>query len=1372
MRGQGFRLVEGSTNRLTITLSGTREAAERTFDVKIGEYRLGDRTFYANDRDPALPTTLAPSVQAAIGLTNLAEPKPAAGLGDIMLALENVTDAEIEAQFAACCGDLVGMIPYTQQELQFAQQLTLRGEEFIQVELNEITVQTTLEAIRRRTGTASVPSLAVPSLSPKGAGQKIGLVAFSGFELSDIGNFLGLVGLPQALMSQVSKVDVNGGAPLQPGEPGESDVLLGVEVALTTAPGAQVIVYDGTSTGSAVGFQAILNKMINDGVNVISNSFTYCEDQTPPADPQSVDQVLANAAAAGISAFSASGDHGSACSDGTANTIAVPTDSPNVTAVGATSLIVGPGSQYDGEAWLDESTATPPGAQSGFGLSQIFSRPGYQPNALNPSQRRSIPDVVAPAATAHGLTVCEADAGGCPNGVVYGGTSLSTSIWAAVAAVLNAEVGHPLGFLNPLLYPLAGTNDFHTAASMGSDPAHVGLGSPNVGLLELALSNRSAGPVDPSVSSVTVLSGNPYAPFVGTIPDDGSTTAAVVVQLLDSSGDIIPGKTITLSTNPGSLASVSPASGVTSVINGTTTFSVKDSNPEFVTFTATDTSDGGVPLSQQPSVTFVGPPATSAGIIGGPNSVPADGSSAATIVVTLQDSLSRGVPGKVVSLAQGTGQSVISGPNPSVTNSNGQIGFIATDVHSETVNYTATDVTDGNLAVPGSVSVNFTSGSGCAGGSPAAAPGYAVNSFATGFTASTFFFGNIGFGCSGAFGLAFDPSGNLYVAHAPTGNIYKFPPSGGVAGPGTLITSMPLGPGTMGLAFDKNGNLFAARAATTGDFTTGDVIQVNPTTGAIIREVATGLICPFTLSTDPISGDLFTGDGCTGNGSDSTKIWRISNPGGLSPMTTVYANTAGQDNFGITFAPNGTMYVNTRDFLVARITGTNELQPATVTTVPNATWGDLGLATGGMQPNGDAQFLLINSPSGPPRALETFDLTSNPPSDGVPLASAMGALDTKVIGPDGCLYAAAGLAVYRFTGARGNCVFAQKALPPLISLTPTTISPNPAQGTSENFTATFHNASVPAGTPVSLDILGTNLQARETASDANGKASFAYTGIMAGTDNVVATAIVNNATIFSNPVQVTWVPGKDTTFLTLNLGPTSGVTGQPLKVIASLSDVSQNPFTPLSGQTINFTLGNAFCSAVTDQSGTASCSITPGGSGTETLAASFTGTNSLVASNASTVFTVVTPAAACSGPLISARLLSGNATPPAGSSGSWTFQIAICASHNLTNVSAQGGTDNWTMVSSISPSTGAVSVRKENKNNEVLTWTLGNLSTSTGGTLNVTLSGKVSAHCGAVQDLNGPWSALYTLNGAQMQSPHTNQIAITSTCNYSIVPRL
>ena len=54
-------------------------------------------------------------------------------------------------------------------------------------------------------------------------------------------------------------------------------------------------------------------------------------------------------------------------------------------------------------------------------------------------------------------------------------------------------------------------------------------------------------------------------------------------------------------------------------------------------------------------------------------------------------------PGKLVTISQGSGHSIIKGPSPSVTDSSGQIQFTATDTNNETVTYSAVDVTDGNL---------------------------------------------------------------------------------------------------------------------------------------------------------------------------------------------------------------------------------------------------------------------------------------------------------------------------------------------------------------------------------------------------------------------------------------------------------------------------------------------------------------------------------------------------------------------------------------------------------------------------------------------------------------------------------------------------
>ena len=82
-----------------------------------------------------------------------------------------------------------------------------------------------------------------------------------------------------------------------------------------------------------------------------------------------------------------------------------------------------------------------------------------------------------------------------------GGTSAVAPLWAGLIACLNEQLGAPLGFAQPLLYPLLGSGSFHDitsgdngsyAAGPGWD-ACTGLGSPD-GTALAAACRRRAGP--------------------------------------------------------------------------------------------------------------------------------------------------------------------------------------------------------------------------------------------------------------------------------------------------------------------------------------------------------------------------------------------------------------------------------------------------------------------------------------------------------------------------------------------------------------------------------------------------------------------------------------------------------------------------------------------------------------------------------------------------------------------------------------------------------------------------------------------------------------------------------------------------------------
>ena len=88
-----------------------------------------------------------------------------------------------------------------------------------------------------------------------------------------------------------------------------------------------------------------------------------------------------------------------------------------------------------------------------------------------------------------------------------------------------------------------------------------------------------------------------------------------------------------------------------------------------------------------------------------PGAVYANGTDAATITVTLRDAGGNGIAGKTVTLAQGSGNSSISGGGS--TNASGVVTFSASDATVETVTYTATDTTDA-LSLADDATVDFT----------------------------------------------------------------------------------------------------------------------------------------------------------------------------------------------------------------------------------------------------------------------------------------------------------------------------------------------------------------------------------------------------------------------------------------------------------------------------------------------------------------------------------------------------------------------------------------------------------------------------------------------------------------------------------------
>ena len=358
----GFKLHQRSKNRMTLTASGTRAQVEDTFKLRIADYRLGTETFYANDRDPALPAQLASSVQAVSGLSDLRTTHPA--FLDILLYILLAFLAALI--LLALIFSIINFFSGFNHGASGAANSASSGTGSSGHLIN-----------RLRAGNAAIASELAPDSAAcrswagvDGTGQTIGLLEFDTFQPSDVSDYLALMGSPSGLISHVTSVNL-GAAP----GTNQDEVLLAIDNILTIAPGAKVVVYEAPFTGPGASFQPVINQMIDDGVTIISNSWNYCEDQTDSADVTSIDALFQTAAASGITVLNASGDSGSSCKDGSPNTVAVPADSPNAIAVGGTSLTLGPGNTYGSETWLNGIAQTPATGQDGFG-GTYFGPPG------------------------------------------------------------------------------------------------------------------------------------------------------------------------------------------------------------------------------------------------------------------------------------------------------------------------------------------------------------------------------------------------------------------------------------------------------------------------------------------------------------------------------------------------------------------------------------------------------------------------------------------------------------------------------------------------------------------------------------------------------------------------------------------------------------------------------------------------------------------------------------------------------------------------------------------------------------------------------------------------------------------------------------
>ena len=412
-RANGFTVTGTPVNRLIVPITGTVDQINSAFHLRMNVYRhpTQDRTFYSPDREPSL--NLSVPVAHIAGLNSFHLPHP-------MLS---------EPQLAQAAASVFGSGP---------------GGSYLASDMRAAYYGgTTLD----------------------GNGQSVGLLEFSGYDLSDVNSTFSNAG--QTYNVAINNVLLDGATGAPGAGNGPAEVVLDIVQAIGMAPGLnQVRVYIGQGLDDA----NILNTMASENIaKQISSSWSWYPD-----DPATDDVFFKEFAAQGQSFFTASGDYGAW--DASISPFFYPAEDQYVTAVGGTHLTT----NGTGGAWASETAWNSLGDGSGGGISpDNIAIPGWQSGVANSSNAgsatlRNVPDVSMEGDFDN--YVC--NLGSC-NGT-WAGTSFAAPRWAGFMALVNqqaVEAGTApkggVGFINPTLYTLAEgstySKDLHDVTSGNND---------------------------------------------------------------------------------------------------------------------------------------------------------------------------------------------------------------------------------------------------------------------------------------------------------------------------------------------------------------------------------------------------------------------------------------------------------------------------------------------------------------------------------------------------------------------------------------------------------------------------------------------------------------------------------------------------------------------------------------------------------------------------------------------------------------------------------------------------------------------------------------------------------------------------------------
>jgi subtilase family serine protease len=455
-----------------------------------------------------------------------------------------------------------------------------------------------------------------------GSGQTIAIVdAYNAPTIvSDLHAFDTMFGLPDPALTRINQ---SGGSSLPGNDPsgrGNSwavETSLDVEWAHAVAPKARIILVEATSATNANLMAAVNTARRYAGVSVVSMS--WGGDETS-SNPLSNSAFTTPSGHNGVTFVAASGDSGAYGFNGVTTTVGYPAASPNVLAVGGTSLNTDASGNYISESGWGNGVNSAYYGGSGGGISRYETQPTYQKGVVTQSiSLRALPDVAFLADPNTGAAVVDSWDFGNTTPVAIGGTSLAAPMWAGVIALANQDRAlSGLGALDgvtqtlPRLYALP-SSDFHDittgnngyAAGPGFDLV-TGRGTPIVNKLVPDLASATGPAPAPATPGIGAFAVNPTAVV------SGSNITLTATNVTETSGTVSTVKFYRETNGQAGLQIGSDALIGTGVKNGTTwtiTTSTTGLAPGTYTYYAVATDAVGLTTTASTTLTVLAPAA-------------------------------------------------------------------------------------------------------------------------------------------------------------------------------------------------------------------------------------------------------------------------------------------------------------------------------------------------------------------------------------------------------------------------------------------------------------------------------------------------------------------------------------------------------------------------------------------------------------------------------------------------------------------------------------------------------------------------------------------------------------------------------------------